>query len=704
MHDKDLSLKILHLSARYSLNTDDLTDILTINFQKILKAYDNKQELRETCQDLFYKILSDTLEINDCAKDGEKYKKIIKNLSFEENFKDKKCDNAGKYLDAISFKFYDYVFCDTKEQQFSGDQRLFGNWSYRVTPMNFIQKGQLWILNILNNTAKWAENKSQEEIDNDLKGFIRKSLDKDFSPYYDKKSNAEIQTIIQDLSNYGANIKTKYEEGTTIPTHFIIQENRMLGFEVEAQFKDEQSNEIFKRDFKSKVDNPWYVALHRIHNTFLKSEDEKIKNTQVMQKNGDIIKQYGSIVRDGTVLIEDGYTAFEYASPVAKNGIEELKQNVNSLFSLLHKNGVAVTDDAGTHLHVSIEDILPKEKDDEKTKQEKLEAAKRIFINYILIQDKIEQIIPEHRRSDHFWISSQTFESYVKGDKDLIVGLIDSANSYEDLRETLMVGGKYLPIATFKDNIEFRCFPATTSAETMNTWFELLNTFVNNSIKGLPAEECLDEKLYSKLQDLTKNGTYVEGRVGIRDFAMESCNTFTNPLSIFKKMDNFLNYEYVMIDTVFKDDIPGHLLLTAMPIATNPDRQPGEIPQPLFILDTKSLSKEKAKEIRKYIQKEAQKTKSKLFQNKQEQTEEMQTRGQKRIIPTIEDKTEALDTKQQKLQLQTEQEREQQQPKEIIPDSQQIVKLKQMFKNADKKVDNSKDSSTKTSNSPSIGM
>ena len=699
----ELPLKILHLSSRYSLNTDDLSDILAVNFQKILRAYNDNQELRLTCQNLFYKILLDTLEINNYTKNGEKYKKIIKDLSFEETFKDKKCDNAGKYLDAISFKFYDYVFCDTKEQQFSGDQRLFGNWSYRVTPMNFIQKGQLWILNILNNTAKWAENKSQEEIDNDLKGFIRESLDKDFSPYYGKKSNAEMQEIIENYSKYGQKVKNKYIEGTSLPSTFAINEDRMLGFEIEAQFKDEQSNEIFKRDFKSKVDNPWYVALHRIHNTFLKSEDEKIKNTQVMQKNGDIIKQYGSIVRDGTVLIEDGYTAFEYVSPIAKNGIKELKRNVNSLFSLLHNNGVAVTDDAGTHLHVSIEDILPKESDDEKTKQEKLEAIKRIFVNYILIQDKIEQIIPEHRRSDHFWISSQTFESYVKGDKDLMIGLIDSAKNYEELRETLMVGGKYLPIAAFKDNIEFRCFPATTSAETMNTWFELLNTFVNNSIKGLPAEKCLDEKLYSKLQDLTKNGTYVEGRVGKRDFAMESCNSFINPLSVLEKKDNFLNYEYVMIDTVFKDDIPGHLLLTAMPIATNPDRQPGEIPQPLFILDTKTLNKEKAKEIKKYIQKEVQKIKNKLLQNKQKQAEEIQTRGEKRIIPTIEDKIESLTTKQQKLQ--TEQEREQQhQPKEIIPDSQQIVKLRQMFKDADKKVDESKDSSTKTSNSPSIGI
>lgn len=43
--------------------------------------------------------------------------------------------------------------------------------------MLFIQKGQLWVLNILNNTAKWAKGKSKEEIHNGIKKFLREAID-----------------------------------------------------------------------------------------------------------------------------------------------------------------------------------------------------------------------------------------------------------------------------------------------------------------------------------------------------------------------------------------------------------------------------------------------------------------------------------------------------------------------------------------------
>ena len=41
----DLPLKKLHLSAKYSLNTDDLVDIMTKSFQTILAKEDDKKKL-----------------------------------------------------------------------------------------------------------------------------------------------------------------------------------------------------------------------------------------------------------------------------------------------------------------------------------------------------------------------------------------------------------------------------------------------------------------------------------------------------------------------------------------------------------------------------------------------------------------------------------------------------------------------------------
>lgn len=701
----DLPLKKLHLSARYSLNADDLVDIMTKSFQTILSKEDDKKKLQYLSQEMFYDILSETLDLDKYLNDRTKYHDVIKKFSFENKFIDQKYGDTGKALDSVSFKFFDYVYSCTKQQQPDEEKKLFSDWPYRVPQMLFIQKGQLWILNMLNNTAKWADGKSQEEIDNGLKDFIRESLDKDFSPYYGKLSNTEMQDTIKGISNNGVKVRDKYMEGSNPPSTFVVNENRMLGFEIEAQFKDDQANEIFKGDFKSKSDNPWNKMLNIIHEAFTESDYEKFKNSSFISKDSEIIKEHGSIIREGSVIREDGYIVFEYSSPIAKNGINEIKEDINALSSLFKDNGVAVTDDAGTHLHVSIEDILPKESDDEKTKQEKLEAAKRIFVNYILIQDKIEQIIPEHRRSDHFWFSSQTFESYVKDDKDLIIGLIDSAKSYEELRETLMVGGKYLPIAAFKDNIEFRCFPATTSAETMNTWFELLNTFVNNSIKGLPSEECLDEQLYSKLQDLTKNGTYVEDRIGKRNLDLEHCNRFSETYVTQEKKEYILDYTRDLLISALKDGVPNDPLLTFMPISVDPDRQPGNVPEIIVkqeTIDDLKRDNEYDKTIN-MINDKKQEAKKKLLQDKPQQIIETQTRGQKQVAQIIEDEFEQLNTKRQDVQKEQEQEKEHQ-PKEIIPDSQSIIKLRQMFKDADKKVDDSKDSNTKTSNSPSIGI
>ena len=583
--DIDLPLKTLHLSARYEANTDDLVNLLSQSFKKILNVYDNKKELRYLCHEKFYTIVSASAQHNKYLQDKKAFKNMCEDLSFSNIFKDKKFANVGEYLDSLAFKIYDYAFCDTREQQMDRYHKVFGDSSYRTIQIFFAQKGQLWLLNMLNNVAEWAGGKSQKEIDEGLKDFLRDAVDKDFSPYHDKTSKEKMDKIIQDLIEKGKKATKKCKEGTEIPSTFKVKENRMLGFELEAQFKDKKADEIFNK-MDPKKDNIWHIALHRVYKAFKNSNDKKLKKTAILCKEGAAVIEKGTIIREGSVIRENGYTVFEYASPIAKNGIQELKQNVNAFCDVLHKNGTIVTDDAGTHLHVSIEDILPKEKDDEKTKKEKLEAAKRIFINYILIQDKIEQIIPEHRRSDHFWFSSQTFESYVNGNKDLIIGLFDSAESYEDLREAIMAGGKYIPIAPYKNNVEFRCFPATTSAETMNTWFELLNTFVNNSIKGLPLEKCLNKDIFEKLQVLTKNGTFIEGKADDEGIFFTNCNKFTSPTLPKIKVNKVLEYAKNMTQASVGAGYGDDPELTDMPVSVDINRLPGERP---LLADSKDI-------------------------------------------------------------------------------------------------------------------
>ena len=48
-----------------------------------------------------------------------------------------------------------------------------------------------------------------------------------------------MQEIIENYSKYGQKVKNKYIEDTSLPSTFTINEDRMLGFEIEAQFKDD---------------------------------------------------------------------------------------------------------------------------------------------------------------------------------------------------------------------------------------------------------------------------------------------------------------------------------------------------------------------------------------------------------------------------------------------------------------------------------
>ena len=114
-----------------------------------------------------------------------------------------------------------------------------------------------------------------------------------------------------------------------------------------------------------------------------------------------------------------------------------------------------VREDCGVHVHVSIEDLKPSSSDTKEIKEQKLEALKRIFKNFILLQDEFDSVLPNHRRNDNSLFSGQAHASFIKNDKKFMIGLINSCNSYDEMREVLMVGGKYLSLAPFKNTIEF---------------------------------------------------------------------------------------------------------------------------------------------------------------------------------------------------------------------------------------------------------
>ena len=579
MKEEKLSLKDLHLSARYSLNAKDLVNILANNFEKMLSQPIGVERLQLFCHHLFYKILGDTLDLNEFFNGKRDFYETTEKLSFEKKLsKLGYNEEIGQELDKVAFKIFDFAFCSTNEKQIEADKKLFGDWSYRVPQMLFVQKGQLWVLNILNNTAKWAKGKSKEEIHNGIKKFLREAIDLDFSPYINKATNQEVIGMISEMSEHGQEIKAKYKHGVNNSKILNIQKNRMLGFELECQLPHKDADKLYATSYKSKTENPSVLMLTEIHKMFKNSNHPILQKASM--KSEDVIEK-GSIVRDGSNIKYPGYIAFEYSSPLAKGGLPDLKANVNALCDLLEKNGGGlVREDGGTHLHVSIEDILPSNNDSKEVAEEKLNAIKRIFINFILVQDKIESILPEYRRADNSWFSGQTYDSYVKGNKNFMIGLIDSVSSYKELTDVLMVGGKYLTLAPFKDNIEFRTFPATTNPETLNTWFELLNNFVENSIKGLPAEKCIDQKLFNKLAHLTQYGSRVDGKIESQDICHEGFNTFTSPIMPRSKINKILNYTKTVLKAATDAGAEPDPLLTGMPIAVSPDRVPGERPNP----------------------------------------------------------------------------------------------------------------------------
>ena len=567
-----LSLKTLHISARYNANINDIVSNLENDFLKLFSEPMAEKKLTFLCHELFYKILLETADVNDFFNGKKNFIDTCNKISFEKNLKDNGFNaKIGKNLDAIAFKISDFAFCFGNEGQLETKNKLFGNWPYRSPQMLFMQKGQLWLLNLMNNTLKWSNGKSQEEIKNGLKDFLRKSIDLDFSPYLNILKSEEVDKMVDIVSDYGKNIKKSYQNGLNKPLNFKINNNRGLGFELECQIKSKKADIL-----ASKGKDAEKLMLNEVYNLFKKDKNTLLNKVSLDPKE---VTEKGTITRDASCIRYPGCLAFEYSSPIAKNGLKELKYNTNLLCEFLEKNGGGlVREDSGTHFHVSIEDLLPAKDDSKEVAEEKLNAIKRIFINYVLLEDKIASILPFHRRKDNSWFSGQPYDTYVNNNKDFIVGMIAMAESYEDLRQALMAGGKYVSLAPFADNLEFRTFPATTNPETLNTWFEFMNDFVNNSIKGLPLEKCLNKDIFEKLQVLTKNGTFIEGKADDEGIFFTNCNKFTSPTLPKIKVNKVLEYAKNMTQASVGAGYGDDPELTDMPVSVDINRLPGERP------------------------------------------------------------------------------------------------------------------------------
>ena len=574
-----LSLKTLHISARYNANINDIVSNLENDFLKLFSEPMAEKKLTFLCHELFYKILLETANVNDFFNGKKDFIDTCHKISFEKNLKDNGFnESAGKNLDAIAFKISDFAFCFGNEGQLETKNKLFGDWPYRSPQMLFMQKGQLWLLNLMNNTLKWVNGKSKEEIKAGLKDFLRKSIDLDFSPYLNVLKSEEVDKMVDIVSNYGKNITKSYKNGLNKPLNFKINLNRSLGFELECQVKSKKADIL-----ASKGKDAEKLMLNEVYSLFKKDSNTLLNKVSLDPKE---VTEKGTITRDASCIRYPGCLAFEYSSPIAKNGLKELKYNTNLLCEFLEKNGGGlVREDSGTHFHVSIEDLLPAKGDSKEVAEEKLNAIKRIFINYVLLEDKIASILPFHRRADNSWFSGQPYSTYVKNNKDFIVGMIDMAENYEDLKQALMAGGKYVSLAPFADNIEFRTFPATTNPKTLNTWFEFITDFVNNCIKGLPLEECLNKDIFEKLKILTKNGTFIEGKADDEGIFFTNCNNFVSPTLPKVKVNKVLEYAKNMTQISVGAGFGNDPELTDMSVSADIDRLPGERPPVNFSND-----------------------------------------------------------------------------------------------------------------------
>lgn len=512
----DLSLENLHLAARYRKNIGVLVE-------EVYKIYDSLRnfvsvdELQNVCGELFESIRKSSFDIDPYLYGRKSLSELTKMTSFSSLLSGLPLDRDILELsDFISFKIVDFAFVFGNERARLADDKKFSKWNLRSPQLLFKQKGQLWLLNCLSNIAKFEKEKSAVLSPQQTRDFIRKTIDKDFSPYPEGLSDTEVDRKIQEVRAL-SRVENRYPEFDTP----VDRLSRRMGFEVEHQipYPDAEKLNVGKEgEFKL------LEAAGKIYHEFGYPILSTVKvGSKIDPKD---VMDYGSLTRDPSNVRYPGYMACEYSSPVGN--LAKLKHNASELCELFEKlGGGLVREDCGTHVHVSIEDLKDNPEDSAPLKIQKLEALKRILRNFILLRKEFESVLPEYRRGDNSLYSGQAHATFVDGDQEFILGLINSCKNYEELRSVLMVGGKYLSLAPFSNTFEFRSFPATTNSEVLACWFELLNKFVDSSIRGVELEKCLDEKLLERLKILTKGGTVVFGMLSQdpEDICFGPCNS-----------------------------------------------------------------------------------------------------------------------------------------------------------------------------------
>ena len=491
----NLDLATLHLAIRYEKNVNDIVD----EIYKVHKNISNlceKERLTERDLELgYYKVFN---SINKNFADKYKFfdkedrlSKLSDKTSFEKKLKNLKIEKENlKVLDFLSFKILDFAYVFGNER----NKNNFGAWPFRSFQLLFRQKGQIWVIKTLLDLIPQIDNKDPESV----KKFIRKKIDKDFLPYPEEYK----KYLAEEYKKVKANADMQYKQ-KPLKLDDGKKYTRTMGFEIEHQIKvGKNEDELKKLNEDQKV-----KLAGKIYND---SGYSYLKDMRYgFRVESDDVVKYGSLTRDPSNARMNGYVACEYSSPIQT--LNTLKENARQVINVIKQQGGLVREDCGVHVHVSIEDLKPSPSDTQEVKEQKLEALKRIFKNFILLQDEFDSVLPNHRRNDNSLFSGQAHASFVKNDKKFMIGLINSCNSYDEMREVLMVGGKYLSLAPFKNTIEFRSFPATVDADVLANWFELVNNFVHNSIQGKTPYECLNRECIDRIRERTNNTKKVFG-------------------------------------------------------------------------------------------------------------------------------------------------------------------------------------------------
>lgn len=517
-----IDLISLHQYLRYGLNIGDIKDSLSKISDNIISGCDLKELLikRSILIEKYEQIIS-TIEtrLNSIMKGEVKLSKIDDELSLLSLGAGLTLnESAMKDLDILSYRIVDYTYVCGEEKK--EGRELYGTYASRSPQMLSKQKGELWILNYLYNTLKLAIDKKLKEetlTTKELEDYTKHYLDTDISPYPHgvKKTSAKVSLLESRVKTQQKELEEagrQYTEQTKLETLYstpITLESRRLGVELEHQveYSGTKSLEIMTEDEKLQ----WIKE-----NLYDTSDSDILKKVSAgtHPEDGVVIKN-GTLTRDVSNMVYQDitgkkYLACEYSSPVA-SGYEALGKNIDDLCKAINSHNGLVREDAGTHIHVSIEDLKVLPSDSQIVAKQKLDAIKRVIINYILLREQLEQVMPECRKNANSVYSAQSHESFLKDNKELMVGLIANASSYEEIRKIITVGGKYLSLMPYENTVEIRTLQATTNPEVIKLWAQLMSTMVQNSIEGKAIDKCLDYKILEQLKVLTKNGTEIQG-------------------------------------------------------------------------------------------------------------------------------------------------------------------------------------------------